>query len=141
MGHQLHLFHADPVFSRDRPSHGDAELQNFFACFLCAFEVACAPWVERKYRMHVAVPGMEYVADRDLVFAADLFNRPQSARNLLPGDNSVLHVVGGTYPPNCPKRVLSPLPKQVSLGGTLRNPNLARAAGPANVTDLLCLFF
>src|SRR5438105_2787190 len=138
-GHELVLFHPDAVLAGDGAAVLDAEREDLLARRARLFDLAGLARVEEDYGVHVAIAGMEDIADGEAVFARDLADEMQGGGDHGAGDDAILHVVGGADAAHGAEGVLAPLPEQLALLGGLRDAELARAADAAGLADLLDL--
>src|SRR3546814_12263365 len=63
-GHQVPLFHADPMFAGEDPAHFDAQLQNVVTEGLGAFQLVGFVRIIQDKRVEVAAPGVEDISNR-----------------------------------------------------------------------------
>src|SRR5262245_6131819 len=65
--HEVELFEADAVLAGDAAAAGDALQQDFLASRQDALDFLRVPLVEEEDRVQVAVAGVEYIDDADIM--------------------------------------------------------------------------
>ena len=69
--HEADLFHSDPVFAGHASAALDARIDNLAACLQHAIDLLLVALVEEQDWMDVAVAGVKYIDDANIVFLAD----------------------------------------------------------------------
>src|SRR5215813_13591056 len=89
--HQVALFHADPVLPGQHASDFDAEFQDIGAESLGPFDLAGFVGIIKDERVEVAVTGMEYVSNGQLISFRESPHPGKNLREASEGDRSEEH--------------------------------------------------
>ena len=121
------------------PPTADTVGQDVLACFLRLMQITRFTRIKEDNRVHVAVAGVEDIADGQTVLLANLADIAESRRDLGTGHDTILHVVKRADPADGAKRVLAALPQKIALFGRSRHTEVRSAAGEARIPDLFDL--
>ena len=79
-GHEVKLFDADAMLAGHAAAAVNALLEDLVTGRQHSADLVRIAFVEEKTGMNVAVAGVEYVADADLIFLADVIDEAQNIR-------------------------------------------------------------
>src|ERR1035441_2264937 len=110
-GHEIVLFHPHAVFPGNRPTSLDAVNQNLLARRARPLHLAGLAGIEKNDGVHVAVAGVENIADRQPVLARRCVDEMERRSDLSARHHAVLHIVSRAHAAHGAECVLAALPQ------------------------------
>ncbi len=131
----MQLFQADAVLAADRPPHIRAYLHDLRRRGMDPLQLVFIPFIKKNQRMQIAVSGVKYVGDGEVIFLADFHHFGERLRQTGARYGAIVDEIVGTQAAHGAEGALPAGPDVVAFRLVLGNPDFPHIVLPADSED------